>query len=147
MKQKEEENEKLKITIAELEAAKSEHLGTLTNKLTEKEAKIIKQRDHLEEKREETKAMKEMLATKDRELSDVNQQLEETKTQLTAKDQEVYDLEQQLKKVLTQIQEDNAAVNAKQLKIIELTDQLELAKVEVSYYCKYFVILLCCYLF
>ena len=143
LKQKEEENEKLKITIAELETANGEHLGSLTNKLTEKEAKIIKQRDLLEEKREQIRLMKELLGTKDQELSDLKQQLEETKTQSAAKSQEVSDLEQQLKKVLTQMQDDNAAVNAKQLKIVELTEQLELAKVEVSNYCKYFILLLC----
>ena len=141
LKQNEEENEKLKITIAELEAAKGEHLGTLTDELTQKEAKVIKQHDLLEDKREEIKVMKEALATKDQELSDLKQQLEETKTQLAAKSQEVSVLEQQLKKVLTQIQEDNAVVNAKQLKIVELTEQMELAKVLVSYHFKYFILL------
>ena len=128
LKQTEEENEKLKMTIAELEAAKGEHLGTLTDELTQKEAKIIKQCDLLEDKRERIKVMKEALATKDQELSDLKQQLEETKTQ------EVSDLEQQLKKVLTQMHDDSVAVNAKQLKIVELTEQLELAKLEVSYH-------------
>ena len=131
LKQKEEENEKLKTMIAELEAAKGEQLGTLTNELNEKEAKIIKQHDLLEEKREKLQIMKETLATKDQELSDVNQQLEEIKTQLANKSQK----EQQLKKMIIQMQNDIAVVNAKLLKIDELTVQLELAKVEVSYYC------------
>ena len=144
LKEKDKEIEKLKITIAELEAAKGEHLGSLTDELTLKEAKIIKQRDLLEDKKEGIKVMKELLATKDQELSDLNQQLEETKTQLAAKSQLVSDLEQQLKKTIIQMQDDNATVNAKQLKIVELTEQLELAKVEVSYYCKYFILLLCC---
>ena len=142
LKQKEEENEKLKITIAELEAVKSEHVGTLTDELTQKEAKIIKQCDLLEEKREKLKVMKETLATKDQEARDINQQLEETNTQLATKDQEVSDLEQQLKKTIIQMQDDNAALNGKQLKIDELTEQLELAKAEVSNYCKYFILLL-----
>ena len=142
LKQKEEENEKLKITIAELEAVKSEHVGTLTDELTQKEAKIIKQCDLLEEKREKLKVMKETLATKDQEARDLNQQLEETKTQLATKSQEVCNLEQQLKKIIIQMQDDSAAVNAKQLKIVELTEQLELAKLEVSNYCKYFILLL-----
>ena len=42
LKEKDEEIEKLKITIAELEAAKGENLGTLTDELTQKEAIIIK---------------------------------------------------------------------------------------------------------
>ena len=141
LKQKEDENEKLKIIIAEFEAAKAKVLGTLTDDLNEKEAEIYKQR---EDKKEEIKLMKELLATKDQELSDVNQQLEETKIQLTTKSQEVSDLKQQLKKTIIQMQDDNAAVNAKQLKIVELTEQLELAKLEVSYHCKYFILLLSC---
>ena len=132
LKQKKEEIENLKITIVELEAAKGEHLGTLTDELTEKEAKIIKQRDLLEDKKEGIKVMEEIITTKEEELSDLNQQLEETKTQLANQSQEVSDLEQHLKKTILQIQDDNAAVNAKQLKIVELTEQLELAKVEVS---------------
>ena len=151
LKQKEEENEKLKITIAELEAAKGEHLGTLTDELAEKEAKIIKQCDLLEEKREKIKVMKETLATKDQELSDVNQQLatkdrelSDVNQQLATKSQEVCNLEQQLKKIIIQMQDCNVAVNAKQLKIVELTEQLELAKLEVSYRSKYFILLHSC---
>ena len=140
LKQNEEENEKLKITIAELEAAKGEHVGTLTDELTQKEAKIIKQHDLLEDKREEIKVMKEVLATKDQELSDLKQQLEETKPQLATKSQEVSDLEQQLKKTIIQMQDDNATVNAKQLKIVELTEKLELANLKVSNYCEYFIL-------
>ena len=135
LKEKEEENEKLKITIAELEAAKYEHLGTLTDELTQNEAKIIKQRDLLEDKRKEIKVMKEVLATKDQELFDLNQQLKKTKTQLAVKSQEGSELEQLLMKTIVQMQEDNATVNFKQLKIVELTEQLKLAKVEVSYHC------------
>ena len=142
LKQNEEENKKLKITIAELEAAKGEHLGTLTNELTEKEAKIIKQRDLLEDKRERIKVMKETLATKDQEVHDINQQLEETKTQLATKSQKVSDLEQQLKKTIIQMQDDSGAVNDKQIKIVELTEQLELAKLEVRCCRKYFILLL-----
>ena len=128
LKQKEEENEKLKTMITELEAAKGEQLGTLSDELNEKEAKIIKQHDLLEEKREKLQIMKDTLATKDQELSDLNQQLEEAKTQLANKSQ-------QLKKMIIRMEDDIAVVNAKQLKIDELTEQLELAKVEVSYYC------------
>ena len=128
LKQKDEENEKLKITIAELEAAKGEHLGTLTDELAQKEAKIIKQHDLLEDKREKIKVMKETLATKDQEVHDLNQRLS--------------DLEQQLKKTIIQMQEDNEAVNAKQIMIIELTEQLELVKAEVSCHHKYFILLL-----
>ena len=141
LKQKEDENEKLKIIIAEFEAAKAKVLGTLTDDLNEKEAEIYKQR---EDKKEEIKLMKELLATKDQELSDVNQQLEETKIQLTAKSQEVSDLEQRLKKTIIEMDDKNVVVNSKQLKIVELTEQLELAKLEVSYRCKYFILLLCC---
>ena len=144
MKEKDEEIEKLKITLAELEAAKREQLGSLTDELSQKEAKIIKQRDLLEDKREGIKVMKESLAAKEQELSDIKQQLEETKTQLT---QETSDLEQQLKKTIIQIQDDNAALNAKQLKIVELTEQMEIAIAEVSYHCKYFVLLRCYSLF
>ena len=141
LKQKEDENEKLKIIIAEFEAAKAKVLGTLTDDLNEKEAEIYKQR---EDKKEEIKLMKELLATKDQELSDANQQLEETKIQLTAKSQEVSDLEQRLKKTIIEMDDKNVVVNSKQLKIVELIEQLELAKAEVSYHCKYFILLLCC---
>ena len=141
MKQKEEENEKLKITIAELEAAKAEHLGTLIDELAQKEAKIIELCDRLEEKRVETKVTKEVVTAKDQELFDLSQQLEETKTQLAAKSQEVSDLEQQLRKTTFQMRDDIAIINARQLKIVKLTEQLDLAKVEVSYYCNYFMLL------
>ena len=143
LKEKEEENEKLKITIAELEDAKGEQLETLTDGLIQMEAKIIKQYDLLEDKGEGIKVMKGALAAKDQELSDLNQQLEEIKTELAVKSHETSDLEQQLKKIIIQMQDDNAIVNVKQLKIVELTEQLELAKVEVSY-CKYFILLFSC---
>ena len=142
MKQKEEENKKLKIIIAELEAVKAEHLGTLINELAQKEAKIIELHDLLEEKRVETKVTKEVVTAKDQESFDMNQQLKETKTQLAAKSQLVSDYEQQLKKVLNQMRDDVAIINAKQLKIVEVTEKLELVK--VSYYCKYFILILCC---
>ena len=77
-------------------------------------------------------------------ITELNQQLEETKTQLVAKSQKISDLEQQLKKTIILMHDDNAAVNAKQLKIVELTEQLEIAKVEVSNYCKYFILLFSC---
>ena len=70
--------------------------------------------------------------------------MKETKTQLVAKSQLVSDYEQQLKKVLNQMRDDIAIANAKQLKIVEVTKKLKLAKVEVSYYCKYFILILCC---
>ena len=132
LKQKEEEIEKQKITIAELEVAKGEQLGSLTDELIQKEAKIVELRDRLEKKRKEINATKEVLTTKEQKLSDLEKQLEKTKTELATKDQEVSDLEQQLKKTIIQMHDDNAAVNAKQLKIIELTEQLDLAKAEVS---------------
>ena len=128
---------------------------TLETKLMEKEQQLQDLKTKVEECNKSIAELQLELTKKGKKsISGLRLKLTEVKTQADAhmdkchrdthNDQEVSALEQQLKKIIIQLQDDNATVNAKQLKIVELTEQLELAKIEVSYNCKYFILLVSC---